>query len=140
MRCGASSSKKPTAIINSGIEVDIIVGVGWHVLTRLKNHNAQLDGTLKGMGTCTLQIVNTVTAFDHPKKGTILLGTECTGWDNRAEQTESLFNSHDLRKNLVVNDTAKRDSGVQSLEVNGIEIKLDFVDEKTLSFNLRRPT
>ena len=141
LRRGVNSPEKPRAIIDPGTEVDVIGGVGWHVLTRLENHKAQLDGALEGMGTRALQIVNAVTAYDHPSRGTILLGAGCAGWDDRAEQTESLFNSHDLRKNnVVVNDTAERDGGAQSLEINGIEIKLDFVDEKTLSFNLRKPT
>ena len=109
-------------------------------MTRFENYKAQLDGALEGMETRALQIVNAVTAYNHPSRGTILLGAGCAGWDDRAEQTKSLLNSHDLRKNnVVVNDTAKRDGGTQSLEINGIKIKLDFVDEKTLSFNLRKP-
>jgi hypothetical protein len=69
-----------------------------------------------------------------------LLGVGCAGCDERAEQTESLFNSHDLRKNgVTVHDTAARDGGEQRLETDGIAVDLDFVDDKTLSFNLRTP-
>ena len=45
-----------------------------------------------------------------------------------------------MKNNVVVNDTIERDGGDQILEVNGIEIKLDFIDEKILSFKLRKPT
>ena len=65
----------------------------------------------------------------------------CAGYNDRAEQTESLFNSYDLRKDgIIVQDTTKHDGGKQRLEVDGIEIQLDFVDNKTLSFKLRAPT
>ena len=33
-----------------------------------------------------------------------------------------------------------RDSGKQNITISGIEVKLDFVDEKALSFNIRKPT
>jgi hypothetical protein len=102
---------------------------------------AQLDGALAGMGERSLPLVRAVTAYDHSVQGTILLGVGCAGYDERAEQTESLFNSHDLRKNgVVVDDITKRDGGEQRLTFDGIHVDLDFVDQKTLSFKLRRPT
>jgi hypothetical protein len=90
------------------------------------------------MGECSLPLV---TAHSHPTEGTILLGAGCVGWDDRPKQTKSLFNSHDMRKhNVIVHDTAKRDGGLQRLKVDGIHFALDFVDDKTLSFQLRQPT
>jgi hypothetical protein len=89
------------------------------------------------MGECSLPLVTVVTAYDHHKEGAILLGAGYAGWDKRAKQTEWLFNSHDLRKNnVIVHDTAKRDGGLQRLEVGGLQIELDFVDKNTLSFKL----
>ena len=52
-----------------------------------------------------------------------------------------LINSHSLRHNYVtVDDVTMRDSGKQKIAINGTEVKLDFFDEKTLSFNIRKPT
>jgi hypothetical protein len=71
----------------------------------------------------------------------ILLGAGSAGWDERKEQTESLFNADDLRKNnVVVHYITKRDGGFQRLELNGIHIDIDFVDSRTISFYLRKPT
>ena len=33
-----------------------------------------------------------------------------------------------------------RDGGKQKITISGTEVKLDFVDKKTLSFNIRKPT
>ena len=33
-----------------------------------------------------------------------------------------------------------RDGGKQNITISGTEVKLDFVDEKKLSFNIRKPT
>jgi hypothetical protein len=85
--------------------------------------------------------VTAVTANDHPTEGNVLLEAGCAGWDECPEQTESLFNSHDMRKhNGIVHDTAKRDGGLQRIEVGRAHITLDFVDDKTLLFQLRQPT
>jgi hypothetical protein len=102
----------------------------------------QLDRALAGMGERSLPLVHAVTAYDHPVQGAVLLGVRCAGYDERAKQTESLFNSHDLRKNGVIvdNTTKRRDGGLQRLTVDGIHIKLDFVNQKTLSFKLCMPT
>jgi hypothetical protein len=82
-----------------------------------------------------------VTAYDHKTQGTVLLGAGCAGYNQREVQTESLFNSHNLRENgVIVHDTTKRDSGQRRLEVDAIHINLDFVNDKTLSFKLRMPT
>ena len=62
------------------------------------------------------------------------------GWGERPQQAESLFNSHNLRKNYVIgHDIEEHDDGLQRLEVDGVHIRLDFVDDKTLSFKLRQP-
>jgi hypothetical protein len=51
------------------------------------------------------------------------------------EQTESLLNSHHLRFNgVTVDDTAERDGGKQCIQVDEVIIKLDFLDQATLSF------
>jgi hypothetical protein len=90
---------------------------------------------------CSLPLVTAVTAHDHPTEGTVLLGAGCAGWDERPEQSGSLFKSHDMRKhNVIVHNMAKQDGGVQRLEVDGVHIALDFVDDNTLSFQLRQPT
>jgi hypothetical protein len=82
------------------------------VISQIDNMNAQLDGALAGMGERTLPLVRAVTAYDHKTRGTVLLGVGCAGHDGRAEQTESLFNSHDLRKHgVIVHDTTIRDGG-----------------------------
>jgi hypothetical protein len=111
------------------------------VISTLENQTARLDGALKGMIGCYLPLVNAVTAYDQPTEGPTLLGAGCVRWDERIEQTKSLFNSLDLRKHgVTVEDTTIRDGGKHKLIVDGIDINLDFVDNKTLSFALRRPT
>jgi hypothetical protein len=100
-RQGRPGSDKPRAIIDPGTELDVIGGVGWRVLSTLDNQSAYLDGALEGMGECTLLLVNTVTAYDHPTEGAILLGAGSVGWNKRATQTEALFNSHDMRKHGI---------------------------------------
>jgi hypothetical protein len=93
------------------------------------------------MGECSLPLVTAATAHDHPTEGTILLGAGCAGWDECPKQTEPLFNSHDMQKHdVIVHNMAKQDGGLQRLEVDGFHIALDFVDNKTLSFQLQQPT
>jgi hypothetical protein len=134
-------NEQPRGIIDPGTEIDVIGGPGWHILSKIENLNTQLDGALTGMGECCLPLVHAVIAYDHKMLGTVLLGAGCAGQDERVVQTKSLFNSHDMRKNnIVVHDTTKRDGGEQRLEVDGIHVDLDFVDNKTLSFKLRTPT
>jgi hypothetical protein len=97
------------------------------------------------MGKCSLMLVTASTAFnvyDHPMEGIVLLGAGCAAWDQHSEQTESLFNPHDMQKHNVIlheilHDTAKRDGGLQRLQVDRIHIALDFLNKKTLSFQLR---
>jgi hypothetical protein len=142
-RRGRTGKEKPRGNIYPGTEIDVIGGTGWHVVSTLScfNMTAQLDRALAGMGERSLPLVRVVTAYDHSTLGTILLGVRCAGYNKRAEQTESLFNSHNLRKNgIFVNDTMKRVGGEQRLTVDGIHVELDFVDQKTLSFKLRTPT
>jgi hypothetical protein len=46
-----------------------------------------------------------------------------------------------MRKhNVIVHDTAKRDGGLQRLKVDDVHVSLDFIDDKTLSFQLWQPT
>jgi hypothetical protein len=139
VRRGRVSNEEPKGIIDPGTDFELIGGVGWKVLERL-NHETQLDGALMGMSGDCLPVVTAVTAFDHKELGPVLLGVGAAAWDDRVEQTESLFNLHELRKhNIVVNDKAIRDGGLQSLEVDGITINLKFEDERILYIPLRKP-
>ena len=100
-----------------------------------------LGGALSGMGERRLPIFSVVTAYDHEMEGPILIGHGQVAWDDRPKQTECLINSHSLRHNdVTVDDVTMRDGGNQKLTIIGTEVKLDFVDEKTLSFNIRKPT
>ena len=100
-----------------------------------------MGGALAGMGEQRLPIVSAVTGYDHETEGPILIGHGQVAWDDRPEQTECLINSHSLRQNTVtVDDVTMRYSGKQKITISGTEVKLDFVDEKTLSFNIRKPT
>ena len=93
------------------------------------------------MGGEILPIVSNVTAYDHETKGPILIGHRQVAWDDQPEQTECLINSHSLRHNdVTVDNVTMRDSGKQKITISGTEVKLDFVDKKTLSFNIRKPT
>ena len=93
------------------------------------------------MGEQRLPIVSAVTAYDHETEGPILIGHGQVAWDDQPEQTECLINSHSLRHNDVTVDyVTMRDSGKQKIKISGTKVNLDFVDEKTLSFNIRKPT
>ena len=85
--------------------------------------------------------MSAVTAYDHETEGPILIGHGQVAWDDQPEQTECLINSHSLRHNdVTVDDVTMRDGGKQKITISGTEVKLDFVDEKKLSFNIRKPT
>ena len=102
---------------------------------------ANLGGALAGMGERRLPIVSAVTAYEHETQGPILIGHGQVAWDDQPEQTKCLINSHSLRHNdVTVDDVTTRDGGKQKITINGTEVKLDFVDKKTLSFNIRKPT
>ena len=67
------------------------------------------------MGEIDLPIVKAVTLVNS-KDGKILVGHAFAAWDNRNEQSETMLNSHDLRKHgVVVNDIPVRDGGEQNL-------------------------
>ncbi len=139
-RRGRMDSNKPRVIVDTGTDLEVIGGAGWKVLSRVNNKVAQLDGALAGMIGKPLVLVNAVTAYDHPTKGVILVGVGNAVWDDRAEQTEALLNAHELRKhNVVVNDKARIFGGKQNLEFDEVDIPLDFLDGKTMSFNNRVP-
>jgi hypothetical protein len=70
-RRGRTGIEKPRAIIDPGTEIDVIGGVGWHVLNKVDNMDAQLDGALVGMGGRSLPLVSAATAIDHKTEGTI---------------------------------------------------------------------
>ena len=131
---------RPRAIIDPGSDFNIIGGVGWEVLSSV-NKSTRISGALSGMGDKKLPIVCAVTVCDHPTKGPLLIGVGEAAWDEDPSQMESLFNSHHLRKfGVVVDDVSERDGGLSKIELDGIEIKLDFVDESMLSFYHRKPT
>ena len=76
-----------------------------------------------------------------PTEGPILIGHVQVAWDDQPEQTECLINSHSLRHNgITVNNVTLRDGGNQKITIGGTEVKLDFVDEQPLSFNIRKST
>ena len=135
------SDGKPRVIIDTGTDLEVIGGVGWKVLSQVDEKTAKLDGALAGMTGRPLKLVTAVTAYDHPDFGVVLLGVGNAAWDDREEQTESLLNPHELRKfNVTVNDMARVYGGEQMLKVQTIDIPLDFIDGKTMSFYHRMPT
>ena len=139
-RRGRSTDEQPKGIIDPGTDFEVLGGVGWEVVEKL-NRETQLDGALAGMEGENLPVVCAVTAYDHPQLGPVLLGVGAAAWDERAEQTESLLNSHELRKhNVTVDDIAKRDGGRQMLVVDEIQIDLVFENERILYIPIRRPT
>ena len=128
-------------IINPGTAIDVIRGVGWFILNIVDGKTTNLGGSLSGMGELRLPIVSAVTAYDHEIEGPILIGHGQVAWYDRPEQTECLINSHSLRHNdVTVDDVTMRDGGKQKITISGTEVKLDFVDEKALSFNIIKPT
>ena len=140
LRRGRVAELQPKGIIDPGTDFEVLGGVGWMVVEQL-NRDTQLDGAFAGMSGGNLPVVVGVTAVDHPQLGPVLLGVGAAAWDERAEQTESLLNSHELRKhNVVVEDKSIRDGGLQLLEVDGIKIDLIFEDERILYIPIRRPT
>ena len=93
------------------------------------------------MGEIRITIVSAVTAYDHETEGPILIGHGQVAWYDRPEQTECLINSHSLwHNNVTVDNFTMRDSGKQKITISGTEVKLYFVDEKKLSFNIGKPT
>ena len=132
-----NSRVAPRMIINPGTEIYVIGGVGWFILNVVDRTTANLGGALAGMGEQRLPIVSAVTAYDHETEVPILIGHGQVSWDDQPEQTECLINSHSLRHNdVTVDDVTMRDGGKQKITISGTEVRLDFVDEKTLSFNI----
>ena len=128
-------------IINPGTEIDVIGGVGWFILNVVDGTTANIGGSLAGMGERRLTIVSAVIAYDHETEGPILIGHGQVAWDDRPKQKECLINSHSFRHNdVTVDDVTMRDGEKQKITISGTEVKLDFVDEKTLSFNIIKPT
>ena len=136
-----NSRVSPRMIVDPGTEIDVIGGVGWFILNVVDGTTANLGGALAGMGELRPPIAFAVTSYDHETEGPILIGHGQVAWDDRPEQTECLINSHSLRHNdVTVDDVTMRDGGKQKITISGTEVKLDFVDEKKLSSNIRKPT
>ena len=136
-----NSSEAPRMIVDPGTEIDVIRGGRWFIMNVVDGTTANLGGALTGMGERRLPIVSAVTEYDHETEGPILIGHEQVAWDDRPEQIECLINSYSLRHNdVTVDNVTRRDGGKQKITINGTEVKLDFVDEKTQSLNIRKPT
>ena len=131
----------PRVIIDPGTDIDVIGGVGWCSISVVDGTTANLGGALAGMGERRLPIVSAITAYDHETQGLIHIGHGQVAWDGGPEHTKGLINSHSLRNNdVTVDNVTTRDGGKQNITINRTEVKLYFVDEKTLSFNIRKPT
>jgi hypothetical protein len=142
IKSGRATDESPRIVLDEGTEFEVIGGVGWVVLEQF-NKSASMGGWRSGMDGPTLPIVNAVCAYDDELTGrTILLGVGSAAWDDRADQTEALINTHAMRgNNIIVHNIAKRDGGLQRIEVGDEKIGLDFTDsEKLLTVKIRRPT
>jgi hypothetical protein len=142
IKSGRATDESPRIVLDEGTEFEVIGGVGWVVLEQF-NKSASMGGWRSGMEGPTLPIVNAVCAYDDELSGkTILLGVGSAAWDERADQTEALINTHAMRgNNVIVHNIAKRDGGLQRIEVGDVKIGLDFTDsEKLLTIGIRRPT
>ena len=90
-----------------GGKVEIIGGVGWHIL-HFSDKSEGIHGALYGMGSEVLPSVDAVTAVNDSEGRVILLGVGEAAFDRRVTQYESLWNAHHLRANKVkVDDMGK---------------------------------
>ena len=69
--------------------MDIIGGVGWHVL-HFSKRSEILNGALEGMGRSVLPTADAVTAVEDTDGRVVLLGLGDSAYDHRTTQTESL--------------------------------------------------
>ncbi len=142
IRRGRAEDEKPRVVLDEGTEFEVIGGRGWLVLEQLSK-SANMGGWRTGMDGPTLPIVNAACAYEDSVTGkTVILGVGSAAWDDRSEQTEALINTHAMRKNnVIVHNIAKRDGGLQRIEVGNEIVNLDFTDsEKLLTFEIRKPT
>lgn len=84
------------AIIDPEIEIDISASVRWEVLSWIDKINVWIDSGLSSMSDVRVLLVSVIMAYDHLTKVTILLGEGIDGWNKDLNQTDLLFNSHDL--------------------------------------------
>ena len=142
IRRGRADDEEPRVVLDEGTEFEVIGGKGWLVLEQFSK-SANMGGWRSGMEGPTLPIVNAVCAYDDTATNkTIILGVGSAAWDDRSEQTEALINTHAMRKNnVVVHNIARRDGGLQRIEVGTEIVELDFTDsEKLLTFKIRKPS
>ena len=138
------TSQSPYAIVDPGADMEIIGGVGWHVL-HFSDRTEILNGALEGMGSSVLPTADAVTAVEDKDGRVVLLGLGGTAYDHRTTQIESLWNSHHLRANkVIVDDVAKEHKGNQQIKLKGtnreeIEIPLKF-NGNYMHVELRKPT
>ena len=105
--------KSPYAVVDPGADMEIIGGVGWHVL-HFSERTEILNGALEGMGSSVLPTADAVTAVEDMDGRVVLLGLGDSAYDHRTTQTESLWNSHHLRANkVIIEDAAKEHKGKQ---------------------------
>ena len=126
-------------VIDPGTDFEVIGGVGWRVVERF-NRDTSMSGAFAGSHGASYPVVSAVTIFDS-STGPILIGIGAAAWDDRAEQNESLLNSHEMRKyGIDVDDKSERDGGTQQLTIGSHRIPLVFENERTLHFRIREPT
>ena len=62
---------------------------------------------------------------------------------SRKQETKlnkAAHNNQNQVMTVLVDDVTMIDGGKQKITIRGTEVKFDFVDEKTLSFKIRKPT
>jgi hypothetical protein len=80
-------------------------------------------------------------AYNHPTLGTVLLEVGNAIMMENQEHAESLLYSHVLRRNgVTVHNMTERDGDKQLIQVEDGTIKLYFLVQVTLSFDMRKPT
>ena len=134
----------PYAVIDPGVEKEIVVGVGWRIL-HFSDRSEILNGPLDGMGSSVLPLVDAVTAVEASDGSVVLLGIGDASYDRRTTQNESLWDSHHLRSNNVkVDDVAKEAGGDQCMSFKNqdgkdIIIPLKFNGD-IMTVDLREPS
>ena len=121
------------------MEVDVVGGIVWKVVPNIGGKSAQLGGARNDMGSKNLPIMVAVTAVDIDS-ARIIFGHNCAAYEKNAWQTKALLNLHELRNHgVLLNDEIIMDSRLKNKVIDEITIPLDFMDKKTLSFNIHEP-
>jgi hypothetical protein len=142
IRRGRADDEEPRVVLDEGTEFEVIGGKGWLVLEQFSK-SANMGGWRSGMEGPALPIVNAVCAYDDTATNkTFITRSWLRSLGRSLEQTEALINTHAMRKNnVVVHNIARRDGGLQRIEVGTEIVELDFTDsEKLLTFKIRKPS